>query len=38
MFMSQTSRASRLPHLATVAALAFTIVVGVLQSGIQIAG
>ena len=32
MFKSQTARASRLPHLATVVALMFTIAVGFAQS------
>ena len=38
MFTSLTSRTSRLPHLATIAALAFTIAVGVVQSGASLAG
>jgi len=33
MFKSQTASASRLPHLATVVALVFTIAAGVMQSG-----
>jgi len=33
MFKSQTASASRIPHLATVVALVFTIAVGVMQSG-----
>lgn len=38
MFTSQTTRTSRLPHFATVAALIATIAVGVIQSGVHLAG
>jgi hypothetical protein len=35
MFKSQTASASRIPHLATVVALVFTIAIGVMQSAIH---
>lgn len=38
MFMHTTSRAGVLPLLATFAALAFTLVVGIVQSGAQVIG
>lgn len=33
MFKSQTARATRLPHVATVVALIFAVAVGIMQSG-----